>query len=1184
MASLSKTTLDVSIHFNCGYCRVAIKDLSNEHKFNRRLLNVQSIEEKFRKLFVCFDLNEDLFVKPVPHPSLFDRRCTQVLNTFSKKWKSPAMRTRYLVHFSICNWEKLSATEKKKHSLSKCERCRQKNLELQSSFPGAVYDDDLCTKVSNMISVTTQKNKKAALQSVLNPLNNAFKAKFGENFTTTLTKCSPKETKVQKKRTPTDVREEKRKLCREIRDSMNEQLSASTPIAILAENQSIATYKRQRLSQYFELNEPKTKKSHSPSIQTWNTQGLVSEIESKTPGEKIVWQQVAEKHGITGANRGQIAKDYIVNNTSVDLTRYTYHSPLTPTRRRVSRKRLSGGEISCPAPPTSEKVKHEWEGMIKDGVLTLGVPCVPYNLTRLCINDGKLSRFTIPISGRKIPLQDIRKKWLLEHEQFMRLPTDDELSAYTHSELVKICQDLGISVNCGLVEDEENLRIGIKLATRQRCLGFWHDHATILGHGYLLVTVSIMYDSNVFIPDACQSFIEKPEIHILGLSSSSLDDQVGFIPDRYECLQELNEVIYSSKHVPVTDVARFFFGDHPAQNFERGTQLGGNYKCGSCGVKSTMVGDFAHATHLKWRSIADLQNLAISGRFGKQPEKLKPLQNLTLQELKQELSSRGQWDISRKKPELATSLIEILKGVQRVPTLLIGDPTQSLCFLSAYEILDTEPLHDIKGHLTNLFEELPFLVEGTARLEIQNLLDTSLQKDKINCADLRCLAIQCGLFFESKSAVGLNIKLLISTIVEISHLLYYGTENRNPKLVLRLYNLSWLHHELCIELFPKTKKITMTKMFGTYFHSLLVHAPLHNEIISMSSVNTEKQESLFGQARAAALGCSNRQPENVIKSVLLHLQSKSLIGKKNIEPAVSRVSKLAKSLPLFNGTSIPKYFIQSRTVSWQSHLERIATFLVHGKDVWWTESTTSVQFFDGNDHADHHKEGPKLLHFKNSNMSSVALRSQKAWKEIVDNEISIPATEIRVYSDTGELTSFWKPTFKYPIVNSTLDTSVDGSSCCSSTSHTDKSAPSNSSNNLTSSVQTIATNSTTIQPMNDDGSPANGTNSFEDTITKNTADNGLQSLHDVTSDANEDTTTINVDYLVSDNTSNLRFQYHTKLATLIAKLLGDSKELETLDTIRNRIKTQKSTARRSKSEIKRYEDLLAQFQTEILKT
>ena len=91
-----------------------------------------------------------------------------------------------------------------------------------------------------------------------------------------------------------------------------------------------------------------------------------------------------------------------------------------------------------------------------------------------------------------------------------------------------------------------------------------------------------MYNSNVFIPDAFQLFVEKPEIHILGLSSSSLDDQVGFIPDRYECLQELNEVIHSSKHVPVTGVVRYFFGDYPAQYFEWETQLGGNYKCGSC--------------------------------------------------------------------------------------------------------------------------------------------------------------------------------------------------------------------------------------------------------------------------------------------------------------------------------------------------------------------------------------------------------------------------------------------------------------------------------------------------------------------------------------------------------------------------------------------------------------------------
>ena len=125
-----------------------------------------------------------------------------------------------------------------------------------------------------------------------------------------------------------------------------------------------------------------------------------------------------------------------------------------------------------------------------------------------------------------------------------------------------------------------------------------------------------------------QSLIEEPEIHVIGLSSSSIEDQVAFIPDRRECLSELDEVLYSSKHVPIVDTARFFVGDHPAQNFERGTQQGGNYKCGGCGIQSHMMGDFAHAAHVSWRSLEMIQAIAIGGIFGKPQGKLKPFHNL----------------------------------------------------------------------------------------------------------------------------------------------------------------------------------------------------------------------------------------------------------------------------------------------------------------------------------------------------------------------------------------------------------------------------------------------------------------------------------------------------------------------------------------------------------------------------
>ena len=85
------------------------------------------------------------------------------------------------------------------------------------------------------------------------------------------------------------------------------------------------------------------------------------------------------------------------------------------------------------------------------------------------------------------------------------------------------------------------------------------------------------------------------------------------IPDRIECLYDLTQVCMSSNGIEITDTLRFFKGDGPAKQFERGTQMGGNYKCGSCGCHSDMMEDLAHSFHLKWRSLSDLQTLALAG-------------------------------------------------------------------------------------------------------------------------------------------------------------------------------------------------------------------------------------------------------------------------------------------------------------------------------------------------------------------------------------------------------------------------------------------------------------------------------------------------------------------------------------------------------------------------------------------
>ena len=49
------------------------------------------------------------------------------------------------------------------------------------------------------------------------------------------------------------------------------------------------------------------------------------------------------------------------------------------------------------------------------------------------------------------------------------------------------------------------------------------------------------------------------------------------------------------------------------------------------------MADLPHALEKKWRSLADLQSLILGGKFGNVPGKLKPLDNLVVSDLREEL-------------------------------------------------------------------------------------------------------------------------------------------------------------------------------------------------------------------------------------------------------------------------------------------------------------------------------------------------------------------------------------------------------------------------------------------------------------------------------------------------------------------------------------------------------------------
>ena len=255
----------------------------------------------------------------------------------------------------------------------------------------------------------------------------------------------------------------------------------------------------------------------------------------------------------------------------------------------------------------------------------------------------------------------------------MRLTPTEAIDSMPDSELKEKLTKLGHSNGDTMTHNE--LCETLSDLEHSRTLAMWHDHATILKRGVIMIPVRTLYNRAVFLTDAeyqaqnqlpqavcVQSKVEQPEIYMLSLGSSSVEDQAAFIGDRVECLADLSVPLDCEKG-KIKDTLRFFTSDHPAAQFEQGTKQGGTYKCGAYGCKESMFSGQANFLNYNWRSLETLQPLAIGGTYGKHLGILKPFDALKVDELRQELGARGVADTSMTKPILSDVLDDLLRGV-----------------------------------------------------------------------------------------------------------------------------------------------------------------------------------------------------------------------------------------------------------------------------------------------------------------------------------------------------------------------------------------------------------------------------------------------------------------------------------------------------------------------------------------
>ena len=331
--------------------------------------------------------------------------------------------------------------------------------------------------------------------------------------------------------------------------------------------------------------------------------------------------------------------------------------------------------------------------------------------------------------------------------------------------------------------------------------------------------------------------------------------------------------------------------------------------------------------------------------------------------------------------------------------MLLTSQTSSLedLNLSSYEVLPTEPLHDVKEQIKNIMEEIPRHLTKDELSEFKKLTEVLFDgKEKRRGTDYRK-----GCIIVSKHMRGKwreSVQRIFDSMVEISKFCYAGALKRSPKTILRFHNQTFLHAMRCKMLVGnKPKALTRRKFYGRYFHSFTLHAPLVYRITSLSSIHTEEEERTFSTVNSIANTTSCRRHDEIISPTLIRLQveqrRKSLDAGSAYQSSFSKqnseISKISATLDPPTNTIIPHFLLLNYPHEYQAHLERIGDFLLPGENIWWSRDLRGVEFHDGHSEPDHRQEGPTLHHFRYSSLPIEQRYLSESWLKCLEKGVTI---------------------------------------------------------------------------------------------------------------------------------------------------------------------------------------------------
>ena len=712
-----------------------------------------------------------------------------------------------------------------------------------------------------------------------------------------------------------------------------------------------------------------------------------------------------------------VVKEFLIES-GVDLTKFRIARKNAEPAPRRQLNRMYGGQITTPVPRTTAAIRETLKSKIMNGEYRLGEIITPRRYKKLLLHpDGTLKEEYFTVSGRKVPLLEIRKILLEEHEKegLVRDHSEGHYNAMATEEIKSRLRELGELKTTDTTREE--LLTLLKSHERTRHIMIWSDHSSIMNHGHILLTANAIYDPVFYYTSVelhgkdVQDLVEKPHIYIMARCRDTTEDQLMYSETRLEDARQLDIQLLSRQNARIKDVCRFFHGDHPSQEVEAGEQIGGGYGC--CGCTGASANYINHVGSLRAPhiSLEDRRKKVLEGPAGRDRRNggVHPFKTMSKEDLVRECKGRHLPTDGLLKPALETQLKEDLKGIQRVPALSFPAQTTSMkeLNLGSYEVVPVEPLHDLKEHINNILKELPKHLNDAESTLFEEALEAVLStKEKLRGSDYRLCCVVLALHLGSNCR--LSIKRLLNTLAELCELLYAPADKRTPRFILRLHNVAFSHVIAVRKVIQIPQVLTYRKMFGIYYHSITCHAPLTSRLISLSSVDTEEEEREFSTINSISKSTSNGHPEHIIPNSIIRVQAeRSFRSKKSaFVDQQSKIGKFANNLPDLPDTIISDELLA--TELYQVHLEQISDFLLCGRGVWWhaNEESKEIIFHDGKGQPEFRAEGPPMHHFRSSSFKSEKIYLKEKWDEcLAQSSFTLPIRKVKVYDSDGDLES-----------------------------------------------------------------------------------------------------------------------------------------------------------------------------------